>query len=153
MRRRRRRRRRPCGHLEPARTLGKFSDLWYPLPLALVVIMFRHIVEKLVFKPIGIRLGLKDHQRRRPFPHEILEEAFLSRRFSAFGQGEVAKLASACNMAEVQVQRWLRQRRQAELPTTLQKFCETGWRWLFYTSILVYGFVCLWSKPWFWNIR
>ena len=26
-------------------------------------------------------------------------------------------------------------------------------RWLFYTFILLYGFHCLWSKPWFWNIR
>ena len=26
-------------------------------------------------------------------------------------------------------------------------------RWLFYTLILIYGFQCLWRKPWFWNIR
>jgi ceramide synthetase len=26
-------------------------------------------------------------------------------------------------------------------------------RWVFYTGILVYGFFCLWDKPWFWNIR
>ena len=72
-------------------------------------------------------------------------------------------------VSPTQVERWFRQRRQAELPNTLQKFCETGWRfvgyvvvyifiyfpsrWVFYTCILVYGMICLWDKAWLWNIR
>merc|ERR1711874_784103 len=26
-------------------------------------------------------------------------------------------------------------------------------RWVFYSFILVYGFICLWDKTWFWDIR
>ena len=51
------------------------------------------------------------------------------------------------------MQRWFRQRKQAEQPSTLQKFCETGWRFVFYTCIFVYGLLVLWSKHWFWDIN
>ena len=53
----------------------------------------------------------------------------------------------------LQIQRWFRQRKQAELPSTLQKFCETGWRFVFYTVIFVYGLAVLWTKHWFWDIE
>jgi ceramide synthetase len=140
--------------IEP-KDFARFNDLWYPLPCALFVIVLRWMVEKWVFKPIGIRLGLKDRKRRPPPHNQVLEEAFSSRRSSASTNEEedVNKLSQAAGISPIQVQRWLRRRRQAELPTTLHKFCETGWRWMFYTGILVYGFVCLWDKPWFWNIR
>ena len=52
-----------------------------------------------------------------------------------------------------QVQRWFRQRKLAEMPSTLQKFCETGWRFVFYTGIFVYGLAVLWHKPYFWDIN
>lgn len=134
---------------------AKFNDLWYPLPCALVVIVLRTTVEQWLFKPIGIRLGLKDRKRKLPPRNDVLEQAFESRRSSneVVKEEEVNQLSVAAGVSPIQVHRWLRKRRQAELPTTLNKFCETGWRWLFYTGILIYGFVCLWSKPWFWNIR
>jgi len=134
---------------------ARFNDLWYPLPCALVVIVLRTTVERCLFKPIGIKLGLKDRKRKLPPRNDVLEQAFESRRSSngAVNEEEVKQLSVAAGVSPIQVQRWLRKRRQAELPTTLNKFCETGWRWLFYTAILIYGFVCLWSKPWFWNIR
>jgi len=139
--------------IEP-KDFARFSDLWYPLPCALVVMLIRFLVENFVFKPIGIRLGLKDRKRRPPPHNDVLEEAFCSRRSSRGEDGrEVERVAERAGITTLQVERWMRRRHRAEMPTTLKKFCETGWRWLFYTSILVYGFVCLWDKPWFWNIR
>jgi len=126
---------------------ARFSDLWYPVPLAVLVIMVRYAVERLVFKPLGIALGLKDRKRANPASIPALEAAYTR------GTWEVDTLAMEVDMTVLQVERWLRQRRHAALPNTLQKFCETGWRWLFYTLILLYGFTCLWSKPWFWDIR
>ncbi|XP_023341201.1 ceramide synthase 6, partial [Eurytemora carolleeae] len=136
--------------LEP-QDFAKFSDLWFPLPLAILVIILRSLVEKKIFKPVGIRLGLKDHQRVYPPENKTLEHAY--RSFSTISKDQALELAGTTGLSYIQVERWLRQRRQAELPNTLQKFCETGWRWIFYTGILVYGFLCLWNKPWFWNIR
>jgi len=130
---------------------AKFSDLWYPVPLAIVVIILRSLVEKKIFKPIGIRCGLKEQRRPQPTPNEKLELAY--RSFHKLSQEQVQELAASTGLSYIQVERWLRQRGQVDLPNTLQKFCETGWRWMFYSSILVYGLVCLWNKPWFWNIR
>jgi len=132
--------------IEPG-DFARFGDLWYPIPLAVLVMLLRHFVEKYFFKPLGVRLGLKDSVRRGPAGNPVLEKAF--RR----GSWEVDTLAREAAMTRIQVERWLRQRRVQQLPNTLKKFQETGWRWLFYTFILLYGFHCLWSKPWFWNIR
>jgi len=129
---------------------ARFGDLWYPIPLAVVVMAVRHVVERFLFKPLGVKLGLKDRARRGPVDQPVLEKAF-----NTFGRGSIdsSKLARDTGMTVIQVERWLRLRRLQQLPNTLQKFQETGWRWLFYTLILIYGFQCLWRKPWFWNIR
>jgi len=132
--------------IEPGE-FARFGDLWYPIPLAVLVMLLRHFVEKYFFKPLGVRLGLKDSVRRGPAENPVLEEAFVR------GSWEVDTLAREAGMTRIQVERWLRQRRVHQLPNTLKKFQETGWRWLFYTFILLYGVRCLWSKPWFWNIR
>ena len=55
---------------------AQFRDLWYPLPMALVMILARWMVERGVFRYIGIRLGLKDHKRPYPTKNQILEKAF-----------------------------------------------------------------------------
>ena len=34
----------------------------------------------------------------------------------------------------------------------MDKFCETGWRCLYYTVLTLYGVWCLWDKSWTWNI-
>ena len=47
----------------------------------------------------------------------------------------------------------MRQRRRSDVPDTVTKFCETGWRCLSYTLMLGYGAWCLWDKPWLWDIR
>ena len=59
---------------------AQFSDLWYPLPMALVMVMLRLAVEKGVFKHVGIRLGLKDHKRPYPVQNAVLEKAFKRKR-------------------------------------------------------------------------
>lgn len=39
------------------------------------------------------------------------------------------------------------------MPSTLEKFCETGWRFVFYSFVFLYGLIVLWSKHWFWDIN
>jgi hypothetical protein len=36
-------------------------------------------------------------------------------------------------------------------PTTLDKFTETGWRWIFYFCANTLSAWALWEKPWVWN--
>jgi len=129
---------------------ASFTDLWYPIPAAGIMLAIRYLVMQHMFRPLGLRLGLKDRKRVLPKEDAVLEDAF---REGVVKQSCVPGLALKAGLSEREVSQWLRQRHQSSLPNTLQKFCETGWRWLFYTLILVYGSVCLWGKPWFWNIR
>jgi len=137
-------------YYEPGQ-FARFSDLWYPLPLTIVVMVARWGVERGVFKYVGKWLGMRD--RKRPYPphNELLENMF--KNCQEMKLKDLDLLASETGLSILQVQRWFRQRQQAELPNTLQKFCETGWRFSFYTFICTYGLTCLWYKSWFWNIH
>ena len=50
------------------------------------------------------------------------------------------------------MERWFREKRRANLPTTLTKFCEGGWRLVFYSVMFVYGLGVLYNKPWLWDV-
>merc|ERR1719397_1428744 len=56
-----------------------------------------------------------------------------------------------CSQLELRtVERWIRRNRRRV--TTLDKFCETGWRWTFYTFIHIAGIALMWDKAWVWDI-
>lgn len=147
--------------------------------MAVMMMVLRWIVEKYIFRPIGLRVGMRDSRRSYPKSNPVLEASF---RKSPHPSHDVVKSLSEDTKLTVmevrfvdrchiwmdgmawtydtitvslthQVQRWFRQRKQAEQPSTLQKFCETGWRFVFYTCIFVYGLLVLWSKHWFWDIN
>jgi len=139
------------GALVAPDSYARFSDLLYPLPVCLAMSVLRCLVERAVFRPLGLWLGLREGPRRPPPPVEVLEAAYSGPRGMA--RGQVEELARQTNLSYLQVERWLRQRRQVDQPTTLSKFQETGWRWTFYLSALVYGAWCLWPKPWFADIH
>lgn len=130
---------------------AKFSDLMYPIPMAIMMMFLRWGVEKFIFRPIGLQVGMKDSRKSYPRSNPILEAEF--RKSKNPTQAATENLSKATSMTELEVQRWFRQRKSAELPSTLQKFCETGWRFVFYTGVFLYGAVVLWSKHWFWNIN
>lgn len=51
------------------------------------------------------------------------------------------------------VKTWFRRKRNWNRPSILQKFCETSWRFVFYTFLFSYGMFTLWKEPWFWDHR
>ena len=79
---------------------ARFGDLWYPIPLAVVVMAVRQVVERFLFKPLGVKLGLKDRARRGPVEQPILEKAF-----NTFGRGTIdsSTLARDTGMTVIQV--------------------------------------------------
>jgi len=137
--------------VDDVQKFASFSDLLYPLPICVVMLLLRALVERLIFKPLGLKLGLKERKRRKPEQNPVLEKAYKMRR--EMGEKEVNALAFETQLSPLQVERWLRLRRRSGLPSKLQKFQETGWRWLFYLSALFYGIFCLWEKPWFRSIH
>ena len=76
---------------ESSGQFAKFSDLWYPIPLALCVILVRMMVEKLVFKKVGLWCGMKDHNRHYPTHNAILENSF--RKLNLPSRSEVVSLS------------------------------------------------------------
>ena len=132
------------------------GDLIYPIPLALVLIVLRYIVENQIFRPLGRVLGLKSTRRRHPGTNDVLEKAYKSKitgKKSALQQEEIIRLSKQLEMTERKIERWLRQRAMTGKPSQLDKFAETGWRWVYYTGIFTWGIKCLWSKKWLWTIK
>ena len=80
---------------------AQFGDLWYPLPLALVMLLARWLVERGIFKHIGIRLGLKDHKRPYPTENTILEKEF--RRNKLLSSEDLKIISKDCGMSTLQV--------------------------------------------------
>ena len=75
-----------------------------------------------------------------------------SAKNSSIEQEEIYRLSQQLQMTERRIERWLRQRALIGKPSQLDKFAETGWRWTYYTSILIWGITTLWTKTWLWNI-
>ena len=83
--------------LEPG-DFARFSDLWYPIPLALVVMCLRHAVEQFCFRPLGLRLGLKERERPQPRDNPVLERAHRA------GAWHMPALAREAGVTNIQVQ-------------------------------------------------
>lgn len=54
-------------------------------------------------------------------------------------------MSDQTGMKNDQVQEWFRLRKNLNKPSTLQKFTESFWRFVFYTSIWFYGLYVLYD--------
>jgi len=131
----------------------QFSDLCYPIPAACFIILIRIFFERYCFKPLGITLGLKQSKHKRPPTNDVLENEYQLLKSKKIDKINSLKVGSKLGMTERQVDYWLKRRRLQGKPTTLTKFSETGWRWLYYSLAWTYGICCLWNKPWLWDIK
>jgi len=127
------------------------SYLWYPIPAAFILILIRSLFVKHVARPVGIAMNLRSAPHRKAPQNGVLEEVFSERK--TLSEEQIHEKAIELNMTERQVERWLRQRKLQDRPTTLEKFSETGWRCFYYSLMFGYGMAVLWGKPWLWDIR
>uniref|UniRef100_A0A8D8Y989 Ceramide synthase 6 n=2 Tax=Cacopsylla melanoneura TaxID=428564 RepID=A0A8D8Y989_9HEMI len=124
--------------------------LFYPLPMALGMLVLRYFLEKFWFAPIGTSVGIKNIKKKPAPSNEVLCAAYS--KSSKWKHKEIAALAKQLDWKERQVERWLRQMKQQGKPSILVKFCESSWRCFYYFFSFIFGFVCLWDKEWLWNI-
>ncbi|XP_073948026.1 ceramide synthase 5-like [Choristoneura fumiferana] len=120
----------------------------FPIPMALVFIALRFLMENYVFAPFGRSLGIKEGRNKKCPSNPKLETAYRA----APNTKKLAALAKKVDMTERQVERWWRLRRSQDKPTTLVKFCENAWKCTFYVCNFVFGILILWDKPWLWDI-
>jgi len=111
---------------------AQFSHLYYPIPAAFAVIAIRMLIERKIFRPLGLTLGLKDSVT------PVQREKVLNTNHELNNKTSYTKKS-------------LIKRKRKKL-STLDKFCETGWRWTFYFSVHIMGISIMWSKPWTWSM-
>ncbi|XP_063628400.1 ceramide synthase 6-like [Cydia splendana] len=129
-------------------TYTDHRHVFLPIPMALVFIALRFVLEKYVFAPFGKSLGIKDGRNKKAAPNPKLEAAYRANPATK----KLAALAKQTDMSERQVERWWRLRRSQDKPSTLVKFCENAWKWSFYVCNFIFGIAILWNKKWLWDI-
>ncbi|XP_063391071.1 ceramide synthase 2-like [Cydia fagiglandana] len=122
--------------------------LWLTVPMALILIMLRFVLDKYIFAPFGKALGIKHDRNIEVPPNHKLEAAYKANPASK----QLCALAKQLDLSERQVQRWWRRRRLQDKPSTLVKFRESCWRATFYFYNLMVGWMVLWDKEWLWDV-
>ncbi|XP_063371675.1 ceramide synthase 2-like [Cydia amplana] len=123
--------------------------LWLTVPMALILLVLRFVLNKYIFAPFGKALGIKHDDRSiKVRPNNKLEAAYKANSASK----QICALAKQLDMSERQVQLWWRRRRQQDKPSALVKFRESCWRATFYLYNLVFGWMVLWNKEWLWDV-
>ena len=86
--------------IEPGQ-FARFGDLWYPIPMAVMMMVFRLMVEKYFVRPLGSKWGLKETRKPYPRSNTVLEDAF--RKSNSPKPGTVALLSKEINLSEIEV--------------------------------------------------
>ena len=128
--------------------------LWYPIPMVFIFLLFRTFFVKYISIPLGIKMGLRPGPRKRPPLEKVqvtLEKLYLKRK--KIRPIEIREKAAELSMTERQIERWIRQRKLQDKPTTLEKFGETGFRCFYQNLMIIQGIIVLWDKPWLWDSK
>ena len=105
-----------------------------------------------IFTPFAISRGLRV-TRSQVTPNDVLERAYRESTKGCFSASQVTGLAKQLDWTERQVERWIFKRKVKDKPSALVKLTESGWRFTYYSSLVIYGFYILWDKPWMWDIN
>jgi len=100
---------------------AQFSHLGLPIPMAFLLIIVRVFIQRQIFKPLGISLGLKALEPKSSRNDSVILGA------QRDGITDSVAIAKKTGLQLRTVERWIRRNRRRI--TTLDKFCETGWRW------------------------
>ncbi|KAI8117872.1 Ceramide synthase 6 [Lucilia cuprina] len=128
-----------------------YTDLIWPLPLALLVMLTRYSLERFWISPIGKSLGIRSTRSKKAPNIPLLEKAY--EKSIRLDHKKVVSLSKQLDLTERQIERWWRLRRAQDKPSTLTKFCENTWRCIYYTYSFIFGVIVLWDKPWFWDVK
>ena len=87
---------------------GQFSHLYFPIPAAFVVIAIRLVIERNIFRPLGLYLGLK-HSETKPVTlahDDQIQKAVLAGALNA------NSIAKKTGVEERKVERWIRRNKK-----------------------------------------
>uniref|UniRef100_A0A8C1KTE5 Ceramide synthase 5 n=1 Tax=Cyprinus carpio TaxID=7962 RepID=A0A8C1KTE5_CYPCA len=130
----------------------KAGHLLSALPLALGIFAVRIFFERCIASPCASILQIQTELSRRAQPNAVLEKVFTSITKSPDSR-HLEGLSKQLDWDVRKIQRWFRQRRNQDKPSTRTKFCESMWRFTFYLCIFIYGIRFLWQSLWMWDTR
>ncbi|XP_078183582.1 ceramide synthase 6 isoform X6 [Callithrix jacchus] len=108
--------------------------------------------QRFVAKPCAIALNIQANGPQIAPPNAILEKVFTAITKHP-DEKRLEGLSKQLDWDVRSIQRWFRQRRNQEKPSTLTRFCESMWRFSFYLYVFTYGVRFLKKTPWLWNTR
>ncbi|XP_041057167.1 ceramide synthase 6 isoform X3 [Carcharodon carcharias] len=119
-------------------TFPQAEDLYLAFPLAFCIFMVRLIFERFIAKPCALGLKIQANGPQKAQPNAILEKVFTAITKHP-DEKRLEGLSKQLDWDVRTIQRWFRQRRNQEKPSTLTKFCESMWKFTFYLYIFSYG--------------
>ncbi|KAJ7398279.1 ceramide synthase 6-like protein [Pitangus sulphuratus] len=100
------------------------EDLYLAFPLAFCIFMIRLLFERFIAKPCALGLKVQANGPQKAQPNAILEKVFTAITKHP-DEKRLEGLSKQLDWDVRSIQRWFRQRRNQEKPSTLRKFCES----------------------------
>uniref|UniRef100_A0A3P8TN95 Ceramide synthase 6 n=1 Tax=Amphiprion percula TaxID=161767 RepID=A0A3P8TN95_AMPPE len=119
-------------------TFPQAEDLYLACPLAFCIFMIRLVFERFIARPCAMGLKIQANGPQKAQPNAILEKVFTAITKHP-DEKRLEGLSKQLDWDVRTIQRWFRQRRNQEKPSTLARFCESMWRFTFYLYIFTYG--------------
>lgn len=124
------------------------KDLYWAMPLGLVLLLCRYAFEAYILTPFGFWWGVKNKKTGdETKPDPLLENLYKKNGF--VNRTNIESVAKQTDMSVQDVKMWLRERRKETKTPAIKKFNECGWHCVFYIFSFSYGLVTLWNKSWF----
>uniref|UniRef100_A0A8D0FVG6 Ceramide synthase 6 n=1 Tax=Strix occidentalis caurina TaxID=311401 RepID=A0A8D0FVG6_STROC len=136
------------------------EDLYLAFPLAFCIFMIRLLFERFIAKPCALGLKVQANGPQKAQPNAILEKVFTAITKHP-DEKRLEGLSKQLDWDVRSIQRWFRQRRNQEKPSTLTKFCETlSFTYINHIQLYcpkwcvqTFFFSFLSQTPWLWNTR
>ncbi|XP_031568122.1 ceramide synthase 6-like [Actinia tenebrosa] len=125
------------------------GELYLCLPVAVALIILRVCFERVIAGPFVQYLGVKEkkvHFIGNPFCEKVYQTI---NKFPS--QERIVGLSKQLGWQIREVERWFRHRRMQAKPSLLKKAKESSWRFVFYLSATIYGFLILRKEKWLWD--
>ncbi|KAG2459665.1 CERS6 synthase, partial [Polypterus senegalus] len=132
-------------------TFPQAEDLYLAFPLAFCIFMIRLVFERFIARPCALGLKIQANGPQKAQHNAILEKVFTA--ITKANEKRLEGLSKQLDWDVRTIQRWFRQRRNQEKPSTLSRFCESMWRFTFYLYIFTYGVRFLKKTSWLWDTR
>ncbi|XP_065181644.1 ceramide synthase 6-like [Sycon ciliatum] len=125
-------------------------QLWhfqYVLAFTVAALLIRALLDRILFLPLGRLLQVSERLPVPPPANSALEALFKSTKHPS--RAQISEVASASGWSEQKVQKWLKRRKASGDRGKMPKFQEACWRFMGYTSLLIFGYWALKDTDYF----